>query len=66
MVERIDETDKNDVVGVLREAQQLSTRQLLERIHQVEDAVARGTAQMRDYELFVRYKQELIERKFSH
>ena len=67
MVQRVDKNlRENDVMGVLREAQQLTTRQLLELTHQVEDAVARGTAQMQDYEVFVRCKRELMEREFRH
>lgn len=67
MVQRVDKNiGENDVMGVLREAQQLTTRQLLELTHQVEDAVARGTAQMQDYEVFVCCKQELMEREFRH
>ena len=67
MVQRVDKNlRENDVMGVLREAQQLTTRQLLELTHQVEDAVARGTAQMQDYEVFVLCKRELMEREFHH
>ena len=67
MVQRMNENlSENDVMSVLREAQQLTTRQLLELTHQVEDAVARGTAQMQDYEVFVRCKRELMAREFRH
>lgn len=40
--------------------------ELLARIQKVEEAVVRGTAQMRDYETFVRCKEELMRREVLH
>ncbi len=54
-------------VGVkLSDIQCLPKDDLLVLIHQVEEAVVRGTAQMRDYETFVRCQKELLRREFFH
>ena len=46
--------------------QHLLRQDLLTLICQVEDAVHRGTAQMRDYETFVLCKEELARREFLY
>ena len=65
MVKHSDE--KVSGVAELGEAvRQLPRRELLGRIRQVEDAVHRGTAQMRDYETFVSCQEELLRRELVH
>lgn len=44
----------------------VSQGDLLALVRQVEEAVVRGTAQMRDYETFVRCQEELLRREFLH
>ena len=46
--------------------QRYTRGELLARIAKVEEAVMRGTAQMRDYELFVCCKEELLRREVLH
>ncbi len=67
MIEHIGKIDFNDAVSGLSESvQQLAKGELLVLIRQVEDAVHRGTAQMRDYETFVRCQEELARREFLY
>ena len=58
---------KHDEVGVEAElsgsVQHISKGDLLALIRRVEDAVFRGTAQMRDYETFVCCQEELMRRE---
>ena len=65
MIKHTDRMD-NDAVGPCQGVRQLPESELLVLIRQVEDAVARGTAQMRDYETFVRCQEELARREFPY
>ena len=46
--------------------QRYTRGELLARIAKVEEAVVRGTAQMRDFEMFVCCKEELLRREVLH
>ena len=68
MVKKLSEKPGSEIVepSLAGAVQHLLRQDLLTLICQVEDAVHRGTAQMRDYETFVLCKQELARREFLY
>ena len=67
MVKHMGNIESDDVVNSLRQGvRQLPKGELLVLIRQVEDAVHRGTAQMRDYETFVYCQEELARRELLY
>ena len=61
----LDEAEPNEA-GLGKPVWQCPRGELLARIAEVEEAVIRGTAQMRDFEIFVCCKEELLRREVLH
>ena len=64
MVEQVDIKVLSSVAKLSDAVRRCPHSELLAHVRSVEEAVVRGTAQMRDYELFVRCKEELMRREF--
>ena len=54
---------ENPGSGIADDVEHLSYRELLAIIDHIEDAVARGAAQIQDYEAFILCKGELVRRE---